>query len=98
MPAQVSESEIEVVASTVSEQWPTLAKILGISESEYSKFTHTNLSGVATPSGRTVNLRIKWGPTVVFLGYLILGSYFNCIPSEVLLWKIVPRDSVVLCE
>ena len=38
MPAQVSESEIEVVASTVAEQWPALAKILGISEPEYSNF------------------------------------------------------------
>ena len=38
-PTQVSESEIQLVAATVSEHWALLANILGIAEDEYTKFS-----------------------------------------------------------
>ena len=38
-PTQVSESEIQLVAATVSEHWNLLANILGIVEDEFTKFS-----------------------------------------------------------
>ena len=38
-PTQVSESEIQLVAATVSEHWTLLANILGITEEEIANFS-----------------------------------------------------------